>query len=89
MIWLRATGSTVVSQLVDSFVVLLIAFKIGNGLSLSTVLAVCAVNYMYKFVMAVLLTPLIGVIQKRIEKYVGQEVAKKMKLEAMGLENEV
>ncbi|MEY4919691.1 MAG: hypothetical protein RLZZ431_873, partial [Bacteroidota bacterium] len=31
MIWLRATGSTVVSQLVDSFVVLFIAFKIGNG----------------------------------------------------------
>jgi uncharacterized integral membrane protein (TIGR00697 family) len=87
--WLRATGSTLVSQLVDSFVVLLIAFKIGNGWSWSTVLAVCAVNYMYKFVMAVLLTPLIGIIQKRIEKYVGQDVAKKMKLEAMGLENEV
>jgi hypothetical protein len=31
MIWLRATGSTLVSQLVDSFVVLFIAFKIGNG----------------------------------------------------------
>jgi hypothetical protein len=39
--------------------------------------------------MAVLLTPLIGIIQKRIAKYVGQDVAKKMKLEAMGLENEV
>ena len=89
MVWLRATGSTLVSQLVDSFVVLLIAFKIGNGWSWSTVLAVCAVNYMYKFVMAIILTPLIGVIETRIEKYVGHDVAKKMKLEAMGLENEV
>ena len=89
MVWLRATGSTLVSQLVDSFVVLLIAFKIGNGWSWSTVLAVCAVNYMYKFVMAIILTPLIGIIETRIEKYVGHEVAKKMKLEAMGLENEV
>ncbi|MEN9976693.1 MAG: hypothetical protein RIR36_853, partial [Bacteroidota bacterium] len=32
-VWLRATGSTVVSQLVDSFIVLFIAFKIGNGWS--------------------------------------------------------
>jgi len=87
--WLRATGSTLVSQLVDSFVVLLIAFKIGNGWSWSTVLAVCAVNYMYKFVMAIILTPLIGVIETRIEKYVGHDMAIKMKREAMGLENEV
>ena len=89
MVWLRATGSTLVSQLVDSFVVLLIAFKIGNGWSWSTVLAVCAVNYMYKFVMAIILTPLIGVIETRIEKYVGHGMARKMKREAMGLENEV
>ena len=87
--WLRATGSTVVSQLVDSFVVLLIAFKIGNGWSWSTVLAVCAVNYIYKFTMAVILTPLIGFLEAKIENYVGHDVAKKMKLEAMGIQNEV
>ena len=28
-IWLRATGSTLISQVIDSFVVLFIAFKIG------------------------------------------------------------
>jgi hypothetical protein len=89
MVWLRATGSTVVSQLVDSFVVLVIAFKIGNGWSWSTVLAVCVVNYMYKFIMAIVLTPLISFIEKRIELYVGHDTAKRMKLEAMGLENEI
>jgi uncharacterized integral membrane protein (TIGR00697 family) len=89
MVWLRATGSTVVSQLVDSFVVLVIAFKIGNGWSWSTVLAVCVVNYMYKFIMAIVLTPLIGLIEKRIEIYVGHDTAKRMKLEAMGMENEI
>ncbi len=31
-IWLRATGSTLVSQLVDSFVVLFIAFYVGRRL---------------------------------------------------------
>lgn len=86
MIWLRSTGSTVVSQLVDSFVVLIIAFKIGNGWSWSTVLAVGVVNYMYKFTMAIILTPLIHLIRNRIERYVGAETAEKMKLEAMGAE---
>ena len=89
MIWLRATGSTLVSQLIDSFVVLFIAFKIGNGWSWSTVMAVCVVNYMYKFTMAIILTPLITFIEGRIENYVGLEVAHKMKLQAMGKENEI
>ena len=84
--WLRATGSTVVSQLVDSFVVLVIAFKIGNNWTWSFVMAVCVVNYMYKFGMAIILTPAIAFIQSRIENYVGQETAKKMKLAAMGIE---
>jgi uncharacterized integral membrane protein (TIGR00697 family) len=84
MIWLRSTGSTVVSQLVDSFVVLFIAFKIGNGWAWSTVLAVGVVNYMYKFTMAIVLTPLIHLIRNRIENYVGAETAQKMKSEAMG-----
>jgi uncharacterized integral membrane protein (TIGR00697 family) len=89
MPWLRATGSTVVSQLVDSFVVLVIAFKLGNNWSWSFVMAVCVVNYMYKFSMALLLTPVIGFAEGRIEKYLGQEKAKQMKLAAMGIENEI
>lgn len=87
--WLRSTGSTVVSQLVDSFVVLVIAFKIGNNWTWSFVLAVCVVNYMYKFSMAIILTPVIGLVGNRIENYLGQDVAKKMKLSAMGVENEI
>ena len=89
MPWLRATGSTVVSQLVDSFVVLVIAFKLGNNWSWSFVMAVCVVNYMYKFSMALLLTPVIGFAEGRIEKYLGHEKAKQMKLAAMGIENEI
>ena len=89
MPWLRATGSTVVSQLVDSFVVLVIAFKLGNNWSWSFVMAVCVVNYMYKFSMALLLTPVIGFVEGWIEKYLGHEKAKQMKLAAMGIENEI
>lgn len=87
-VWLRATGSTMVSQMVDSFVVLFIAFKIGNGWSWQLVLAIGVVNYMYKFTMAIILTPLIYFMEQKIENYLGKETAQKMKREAMGLTNE-
>lgn len=87
-VWLRATGSTLVSQMVDSFVVLFIAFKIGNGWSWQLVLAIAVVNYLYKFTMAILLTPLIYFLEKKIESYLGKEQAQKMKKEAMGISNE-
>lgn len=87
-VWLRATGSTLVSQLVDSFIVLFIAFKIGNGWSWKLVLAICVVNYLYKFTMAIILTPLIYLAENRIDRYLGAETARKMKLAAMGKEEE-
>jgi uncharacterized integral membrane protein (TIGR00697 family) len=87
-VWLRATGSTIISQLVDSFVVLFIAFKIGNNWSWQLVLAICIVNYIYKASMAIILTPLIYLVEGRIEKYLGHEVTHKMKLVAMGEEAE-
>ncbi|MCF6405420.1 queuosine precursor transporter [Chitinophaga filiformis] len=83
-VWLRATGSTVVSQLVDSFIVLYIAFKLGSNWSWQLVLAVCVVNYIYKFTVAILLTPLIYFIEGRIENYLGKETAASMKAAAMG-----
>ncbi len=84
--WLRATGSTVVSQLVDSFIVLFIAFKVGKGWSIQKVLAICMVNYMYKFLVALILTPLIYFIHNRIRDYVGADTAERMQLAAMGRE---
>jgi len=85
-VWLRATGSTVVSQLVDSFIVLFIAFKIGNGWSWQLVLAICLVNYAYKFTMAIVLTPVIYGVEHLIEKYLGKEISQQMKRSAMGEE---
>jgi len=82
-IWLRATGSTLVSQLVDSFVVLFIAFKVGNNWSWPKVLAICMVNYAYKFVIAIVLTPVIYWAEKWINHYLGKDVAHRMKAAAM------
>ncbi len=53
------------------------------------ILAVGVMNYLYKFFMALILTPVIYLVEKRIEKYVGYETAKQMKQAAMGGGKEV
>ena len=81
-VWLRATGSTLVSQFIDSFVVLFIAFYIGADWELVRVLAIGVVNYIYKFGMAIVLTPLIYLAHYIIDQYLGEELANEMKLSA-------
>jgi queuosine precursor transporter len=81
-VWLRATGSTVVSQLVDSYIVLFIAFT--GTFTWQRILAIGIMNYTYKFIMAIVLTPLIYLIERAIEKYFGHELTHKMKQAAMG-----
>jgi hypothetical protein len=81
-VWLRATGSTLVSQFIDSFIVLFIAFYIGADWDLIRVIAIGMVNYSYKFIMAVLLTPAIYLAHYIIDNYVGEETAHQMKEEA-------
>lgn len=82
MIWLRATGSTLVSQIIDSFIVLGIAFYIFGNWSLTQVLSVGIINYIYKFTVAILLTPLLYVAHFFIDRYLGQAEADKMADEA-------
>jgi len=81
-IWLRATGSTLVSQFIDSFIVLFIAFYIGADWDLVRVLAIGSVNYLYKFILAVLLTPLIYLAHHWIDNFLGKEDAERLKSQA-------
>ncbi len=86
-LWLRATISTLVSQLVDSFVVLFIAFYIGklntpDQWPLSQVMAIAIVNYIYKFIVAWLMIPFLYFVHKLIDTYLGKETANKMIHEA-------
>ncbi|MEK7225742.1 MAG: queuosine precursor transporter, partial [Bacteroidota bacterium] len=92
-VWLRATGSTFISQFIDSFVVLFIAFYIGTRVNASKndfvwpfglFIAVGIVNYIYKITIAIVLTPVIYFVHHRIEKYLGHEQAAEMKKAAMG-----
>ena len=83
-IWLRATGSTLISQLVDSFVVLFIAFYVlGNpSWPFKMIIAVGIINYIYKFIIAIVLTPLLYLAHNIIDKYLGKEHAQELTEEA-------
>lgn len=87
-IWLRATGSTLVSQFIDSFVILFLAFYLiptytgGQAWEFNYVLTVCFGNYMYKFLVAVLLTPAIYAVHHIIDNFLGHDVATEMKKQA-------
>ena len=81
-IWLRATGSTLVSQLIDSFVVLFIAFFVFGNWTMELVLSVAALNYIYKFMVAVILTPVLYVAHSLIDNYLGINQAEALITEA-------
>lgn len=71
-IWLRATGSTIVSQLIDSFVVIFIAF--GSTLPFNKLVSISTTNFVYKLGIAVLLTPVVYLVHSIITKYLGTEL---------------
>jgi len=88
-IWLRATGSTLISQFIDSFVVLFIAFYLlapnDKTWSLSQVFSVGFDNYTFKFIIAILITPLIYLVHYLIDNYMGEVLAKKCKNRASNI----
>jgi uncharacterized integral membrane protein (TIGR00697 family) len=69
MIWLRSTGSTVISQLFDSFIVLGIAFWLTGKMSTEVYIASAFTGYFVKLIIAVCLTPVIYLGHALIEKY--------------------
>jgi uncharacterized integral membrane protein (TIGR00697 family) len=72
-IWLRTTGSTVVSQLFDSFIVLGIAFWLPGKINFDTFLSSAIIGYTFKLGIAILLTPLVYLGHHLIKKYLSEE----------------
>ncbi len=86
-VWLRATLSTVVSQLFDSFIVLYIAFVLGPAKwELSLFFEVGTNNYVYKLLMAILLIPLLYAMRYGIDRFLGEKMAGRLKKEAILME---
>jgi len=78
LIWLRATGSTIVSQLIDSFIVTGIAFYLPGKLGLADYINTAGTGYMAKLMIAVLLTPFIYLGHYLVEKYLGKDEAEEI-----------
>lgn len=73
-IWLRATGSTIISQLFDSFIVLGIAFWLPGKINTETFVSSALTGYTFKLGTAVLLTPIIYLGHYWIEKYIKEDL---------------
>lgn len=82
-LWLRATGSTAVSQLFDSFLVLYIAFVLGpQRWPVPQFLAVGTVNYAYKMLAAIAVIPLLYLVHAGVRRYLGRETVERLRTEA-------
>jgi len=81
-LWLRATGSTFGSQLLDTAVVLTVAF--AGQLGAGRILAITLFNYGYKLLIAVAITPLIYLAHRLIDRYLGEEAAEALSDAVMG-----
>jgi uncharacterized integral membrane protein (TIGR00697 family) len=77
-LWLRANGSNIVSQLIDSFLILIIAFYWLGNWSFGQVLALGFAQYLYKIGLAGLLTPVIYWVHYIIDGYLGREHSNEM-----------
>jgi uncharacterized integral membrane protein (TIGR00697 family) len=68
-LWLRATGSTIVSQVIDTFVVAGIAFWLPGKISFENYLSLSASGYIAKLLIAIGLTPFIYLGHHAIDRY--------------------
>ena len=69
LLWLRSTGSTVISQLFDTFIVLGIAFYLPGIMDTNTYILSGFTGYSIKLLIAIAMTPLIYLGHYLIDKY--------------------
>lgn len=75
MIWLRSTGSTVVSQLIDSIIVLYLGLALPLGWTAQQFISTATTNYTVKLLIAIATTPLLYLGHWVVEWYLGHETA--------------
>ena len=91
-LWLRATGSTVVSQLIDTYVVGLIGlylpfwlrqrwpetFVNASGVEWKVFVEAQTAGYLFKLLVAIGITPALYMVHVIIDRYLGKEEAQRM-----------
>ncbi len=92
MLWLRATGSTVISQIIDTYVVGILglylpfvlrqrfpeAFANAGGVEFRVVMEAQTAGYMFKLLVALAITPLLYLLHAVIDRYLGEHQAEVM-----------
>ncbi len=80
LVWLRATGSTVISQFIDSFIVSYLAFSLGRQIfadqalppaPVSAIPGIAITGYTLKFTLAIAITPLIYASRFAMHRWFG------------------
>lgn len=82
-LWMRATGSTLVSQLIDTVIVQYIGLHLPTlmgqpGIDFPTFVNGAVSSYIFKFVVAIAVTPLLYLVHWGIDRYLGEETAARM-----------
>ncbi len=74
-IWLRSTGSTVISQLIDSYIVIYVGFILPGALPMSAFWEIAPTNYVLKLLIAIALTPMIYLGHYVVRRYLGEHAS--------------
>jgi uncharacterized integral membrane protein (TIGR00697 family) len=74
MLWLRATGSTIVSQLIDTVVIGFLAW--AGTMPMKGIISIIVTSYLVKLVVAIALTPLIYAGHALVERGLGLETVR-------------
>ncbi|HEY4180047.1 MAG TPA: queuosine precursor transporter [Kofleriaceae bacterium] len=67
MLWLRSTGSTAISQIVDTMLINALIWMWGQGFTLDQYFSICVTSYVVKLAAAIIITPLIYALHALIE----------------------
>lgn len=78
MVWLRSTGSTIVSQLIDTFIVQFVAFVIPGIWTIDQFLKFATFGYVFKLLVALAIIPLIYLVHTLIDRYLGEHNSQKI-----------
>jgi len=73
-LWARSVGSTIISQIVDTYIINTIAFGIPGKLTVAQIVNLSTTNYGYKLIIALATTPIIYLGHEMAARYFGEHV---------------
>ena len=85
-LWARSVGSTIISQIVDTYIINAIAFGIPGKLTMAQIVNLSTTNYGYKLLIALATTPVIYLGHEMASRYLGTHAPSPMPSEPQAAE---